>query len=169
MPNRGSILIICLTLAYRVPRNKYPSGAQQTQFHRQVVANIQTVPGVLAATSVLAAPLGGNWNSSEFLLAGQPEPPAAGRPRAFLNLVDPDFLSTMRIRCFKAGVQRPRPTRFDAPSGKWIETSHSGPCTVSKRFWSVGESRSSMGGPGGKFAPGPRGPAGPGNCWPGKG
>ena len=86
-----------LTLAYRVPRNKYPSGAQQTQFHREVTEKIKAVPGVLAAASVRAVPLGGNGSNSGFWRTDAPEPPAAERPQALLNFVDPDFFSTMRI------------------------------------------------------------------------
>ena len=86
-----------LTLAYRVPRNKYPSGAQQAQFHREVVEKVKALPGVLAATSVRAVPLGGNGNRAEFFLADRPEPPAAERPQALLNFADTDFFSTMRI------------------------------------------------------------------------
>jgi putative ABC transport system permease protein len=93
-----------LTLAYRVPHGKYPTGAQQTQFHRQVTARIKALPGVLGATSVRAVPLGGNGSDSEFFVGGQPEPPAAERPRALLNFSDPDFFSTMRIPLLKGRV-----------------------------------------------------------------
>jgi putative ABC transport system permease protein len=86
-----------LTLAYRVPRNKYPSGRAQTEFHRAVVASIKTLPGVLAAASVRAVPFGGNGGSAEFLLTDRPEPAAAERPHALLNFADPCFFSTMEI------------------------------------------------------------------------
>ncbi len=86
-----------MMLAYRVPRNKYPGGAQQAQFHRDVVAKITALPGVLAAASVRAAPLGDNGNIVDFFLADRPEPPAAERPRSLLNFADPYFFSTMRI------------------------------------------------------------------------
>ncbi|HEY3939325.1 MAG TPA: ABC transporter permease [Bryobacteraceae bacterium] len=93
-----------LTLAYRVPRNKYPSGAQQAQFHQEVVSKIKALPGVLAATSVRAVPLGGNGNSSEFFLADRPEPPVSQRPQALLNFADPNFFPAMRIPLLKGRV-----------------------------------------------------------------
>jgi putative ABC transport system permease protein len=93
-----------LTLAYRVPRSKYPTGAQQAQFHQQVVAHIKALPGVMAATSVRAVPLGGNGSRSPFFLAGQPEPPAAERPQALLNFADGNFFATMRIPILKGRV-----------------------------------------------------------------
>ncbi|HZS52920.1 MAG TPA: ABC transporter permease, partial [Bryobacteraceae bacterium] len=93
-----------LTLAYRVPRTKYPSGPQQAQFHHEVVSNIKALPGVIAATSVRAVPLGGNGSRSEFLLTDRPEPPISQRPTALLNFADPDFFSTMRIPLLKGRV-----------------------------------------------------------------
>jgi putative ABC transport system permease protein len=93
-----------LTLAYRVPRTKYPTAAQQSQFHREVVEKIKAVPGILAATSVRAVPLGGNGNNAEFALTDRPEPPAAERPQALLNFADPDFFSTMRIPVLRGRV-----------------------------------------------------------------
>ncbi len=84
-------------LAYRVPRNRYPSGAQQTEFHRRVVEQIKSVPGVVAATSVRAVPLGDNGSFTDFLLTDRPEPEAAARPRALVNFADPDFFSALRI------------------------------------------------------------------------
>jgi predicted permease len=86
-----------LTLSYRVPRNKYPSGEEQTEFHRQVVEKIKAVPGVIAAAAVRAAPLGGNGNSADFFLADLPEPPIAQRPQALINFADAGFFTTMRV------------------------------------------------------------------------
>lgn len=93
-----------LALEYRVPRSKYPSGAQQAQFHREVVEKIKALPGVLAATSVRAAPLSGNGSSAEFFLDDRPEPPPAESPHALLNFADPDFFSAMRIPVLKGRV-----------------------------------------------------------------
>jgi putative ABC transport system permease protein len=93
-----------LTLAYRVPRNKYPRGPQQAQFHREVVARIKALPGVIAATSVRAVPLGGNGNGADFFLADRPERPSAETPHALLNFADPDFFSAMRIPLLRGRV-----------------------------------------------------------------
>jgi putative ABC transport system permease protein len=93
-----------VTLAYRVPRNKYPTGSRQVQFHRQVVERIKAVPGVLSATSVRAVPLGGNGSTSTFFLTDRPEPPVPERPQALLNFADPDFFSTLRIPLLRGRV-----------------------------------------------------------------
>jgi putative ABC transport system permease protein len=86
-----------LTMEYRLPRNKYANGPAQTRFHEQVVAKIQAVPGVIAASSVRAVPLRGNGETLDFLLEDRPEPPAGERPRGLFNTADPHFFSTMRI------------------------------------------------------------------------
>ena len=93
-----------LTLQYRVPRNKYPTGALQAEFHREVVEKIKAVPGVIGAAAVRATPLGSNGNFTDFLLTDRPEPPIAERPRALLNFSDPDFFSTMRIPLLRGRV-----------------------------------------------------------------
>jgi predicted permease len=71
-----------LTLGYRVPRTKYPTGAQQAEFHREVVEKIKAVPGVIDAAAVRATPLGSNGDFTDFLLTDRPEPAVAERPRA---------------------------------------------------------------------------------------
>jgi putative ABC transport system permease protein len=93
-----------LTFEYRVPPAKYPSGAAQNEFHRQVIEQIRAVPGVVAATSVRAVPLGGNGETADFVIAGQPEPSPSERPRGLFNAADPYFFSTMRIPVLRGRV-----------------------------------------------------------------
>ena len=117
-----------LMMAYRVPRNKYPAGTQQNQFHREVVAKIDAVPGVVAATSVRAVPLGGNGNVTEFVLTDRPEPPTAERPRALVNFADPDFFSTMRIPVLKGRAFSER----DQPDGTYVAVINQ---TLARRYF----------------------------------
>ncbi|HLY07578.1 MAG TPA: ABC transporter permease [Rhizomicrobium sp.] len=102
--NRGFDAHNVLTMEYRLPRNKYASGAAQTRFHEQVVARIQAVPGVIAASSVRAVPLRGNGQNVDFLLGDRPEPAAGERPRGLFNAADPYFFSTMRIGLLRGRV-----------------------------------------------------------------
>jgi hypothetical protein len=103
-------------LAYRVPRSKHPTGAQQVEFHREVVEKIQAVPGVLAATSVRAMPLGDNGSYTDILLTGRPEPEPSARPRALLNFADPHFFSTLRIPVLRGRVFN----EHDQPGGPYV-------------------------------------------------
>ncbi len=93
-----------VTFEYRVPRAKYPSGAAQTEFHRRVVEQIRSIPGVAAASSVRAVPLGGNGETDDFFIADRPEPAASERPRTLFNAADPDFFNTMRIPVLRGRV-----------------------------------------------------------------
>jgi len=86
-----------LMMEYRLPRNKYPSGPAQSEFHRQVVENVRGIPGVIGVSSVRAVPLGGNGSTADFSIVGKPEAEPGKRPHAIVNPIDPDFLSTMRI------------------------------------------------------------------------
>jgi putative ABC transport system permease protein len=93
-----------VTFEYRVPLAKYRSGAAQNEFHRQVIEQIRAVPGVIAATSVRAVPLGGNGQSLDFFLTDRAEPSAADRPRGLFNAADPYFFETMRIPVLRGRV-----------------------------------------------------------------
>jgi putative ABC transport system permease protein len=105
-----------MMMAYRVPRAKYTTGAQQTAFHEQVIEKIKAVPGVLNASSVRAVPLGDNGSSSDFLMTDRPEPPAAERPRALLNFADPNFFATMRIPVLRGRAF----TEHDQPGAPYV-------------------------------------------------
>ena len=105
-----------IMMAYRVPRAKYPTGAQQVEFHRQVIENIKAVPGVIDAASVRAVPLGDNGSFSTFLMTDRPEPPLAQRPRALLNFADPDFFATLRIPLLRGRVF----TEHDRPGAPYV-------------------------------------------------
>ena len=117
-----------LTLAYRVPRNKYPSGAAQTEFHRQVVEKIQAVRGVVSATSARAVPLAGNGNMVDFVLTDRPEPGAAQRPRALLNMADENFFGAMRIPVLRGRVF----TEHDQANGPMVAVINQ---TLARRYF----------------------------------
>jgi len=86
-----------LTLEYRVPRNKYPKGEQQWNFHKQVVERTSALPGVKSAAVVRGLPFSGNGGSTNFVLLDRAEPPAGEEPRAQANLADTHFFDTLGI------------------------------------------------------------------------
>jgi putative ABC transport system permease protein len=117
-----------MMMAYRVPRAKYATGAQQAAFHEQVIAKIKAVPGVVDACSVRAVPMGDNGSFSDFLMTDRPEPPAAERPRALLNFADPNFFATMRIPVLRGRVF----TEHDQPGAPYVIAINQ---TLAKRFF----------------------------------
>jgi putative ABC transport system permease protein len=86
-----------LTLEYRVPRNKYPDGRQQWNFHNKVVEHVRALPGVASASVVLALPYSGNGGSLSFVPIDHPEPPKGEEPLAQRNSADSYYFQTMQI------------------------------------------------------------------------
>jgi putative ABC transport system permease protein len=86
-----------LTLEYRVPRNKYPKGAQQTRFHEQVVSKVAALPGVESAADIRALPFSGN-SASRIISFPDRAPAPAGTPWIVgYNAVSPEYFSTVRM------------------------------------------------------------------------
>ena len=84
-----------LTMEYRLPRNKYSSGAEQWNFHRAMVERVAQVPGVVSAAVVQALPLSGNWGEMPFTLPDQPQVRPGEKPTALVTLITPDYFSTI--------------------------------------------------------------------------
>jgi putative ABC transport system permease protein len=93
-----------LTMEYRVPRNKYPEPAQQWAFHQQVVERVQALPGVQAASVVLALPHSGNFGTTTFIPLDRPIPPRGQEPRAQSNRADPYYFRAMDIPLLRGRV-----------------------------------------------------------------
>lgn len=87
-----------LTLEYRVPRNKYPQGGQQTQFHHEVVARVAALPGVVSAGIVGALPLSGNSNRTTIALPDRPPQPRESPLIVQSNTATPHYFETAGIR-----------------------------------------------------------------------
>ncbi len=102
-----------LTMEYRLPANKYPEGAQQWEFHRQVVERVRALPGVRAATVLRALPFSGNGSTLSYDLPDQPSP-ADNLPRARFNSADPYSFATMGIPLLRGRVFDER-DRADSP------------------------------------------------------
>jgi len=86
-----------LTLEYRVPRNKYPEGKQQWNFHTQVVERVSALPGVASAAVVLALPYSGNGGTVGFVPLDRPAPVKGDEPLAQRNSADAHYFDTMQI------------------------------------------------------------------------
>jgi putative ABC transport system permease protein len=86
-----------LTMEYRVPRTKYPEGAQQWNFHKEVTERVRALPGVTSASVILALPYSGNGGTIGFVPLNGPEPPKGQEPVAQRNIADPYYFQTMQI------------------------------------------------------------------------
>lgn len=120
-----------LTLEYRLPRNKYPEGGQQTRFHNEVVARVRALPGVEAAAIVRALPFSGNGGSGSMVTLGFPDRPTAPPSAPYLaqyNAATPGYFDTVRIALREGRTFR---ESDDASAPRVVVVSES----FARRFW----------------------------------
>jgi len=88
--------VLTLRIALLGPRNE--DRARRTQFFRNLLHNISSLPGVVSAAVLDGGgvpPDGGNGDS--FLIAGRPTPPPNEFPDAVHRVISPDYFRTMGI------------------------------------------------------------------------
>ncbi|HXU07852.1 MAG TPA: FtsX-like permease family protein, partial [Blastocatellia bacterium] len=117
-----------LTLEYRVPRNKYPEGQQQWNFHKQVVEKVRGLAGVTSAAVVLALPYSGNGGSMSFVPLDRAEPAKGDEPTAQRNSADAFYFSTMQIPLLSGRVF----TEQDQAGAPQVVVINQ---TMSRRYW----------------------------------
>jgi putative ABC transport system permease protein len=104
-----------LTMEYRLPRNRYPEGAQQWRFHREVAERVARVPGVESAAVVRGLPFSGNGGSVSYALPERPAPPRGQEPKANENAIDPNYLRTVGLPLLRGRNFDERDTPETAP------------------------------------------------------
>jgi putative ABC transport system permease protein len=75
---------------------KYKDPASRSAFYRNMLSELDRIPGVRASGAVFCAPLSQSNFSSSFTVRGAPVP-KADEPSMNLRVVSPDYFSTMRI------------------------------------------------------------------------
>jgi predicted permease len=68
------------------------SEAQGSLLYKQLLSNVDRIPGVSAASLAVTAPLGGSWRTS-YRIAGE----SAGDAQAAYNIVSPGYFATMGV------------------------------------------------------------------------
>jgi putative ABC transport system permease protein len=86
-----------LSFEYRLPRSKYKEPAAQWNFHRQVVEQIQQVPGVQSVSLVRGLPFSGNGATLPIILPDREPPPKGMEPEVMVNTVMPNYFETVGI------------------------------------------------------------------------
>jgi len=104
-----------LTMEYRLPRNRYPEGAQQWRFHREVAERVARVPGVESAAIVRGLPFSGNGGTVTYVLPDRPAPARGQEPRAYENAIDPNYLRTVGLPLLRGRNFDERDTAQTAP------------------------------------------------------
>ena len=85
-----------LTASLALPDSHYPDGSKQSAFYRQLLANLENLPGAESVAISTVLPAGGADEVS-FRLKGQENLPAGERSKARYFVVSPKFFDTARI------------------------------------------------------------------------
>jgi putative ABC transport system permease protein len=117
-----------LTLEYRLPRNKYAEGSQQLEFHRQVLERVRAIPGVRAATQVMALPFSGNAGSVDFELPDRASTTAGEKLQAQINQIADGYFTTLGVPLLRGRVFEDR-DHAQAPSVVVVNRA------LAERFW----------------------------------
>jgi predicted permease len=85
-----------MTMYLQLPSTRYGEIPKQTQFRRQLLARLNSLPDVQAAM-VTDIPLGGNYLSHSFVIDGRPPVAVGGEPEVQTLSVMGDYFQVMRI------------------------------------------------------------------------
>src|SRR5262249_11608969 len=103
-----------LTLQLRLPRTKYPEGAQVASFFERLRERLSALPGVESASGASGILLPKLANSSIFTVENKPQDPREQRLELPFDAVQPNYFQTMGIqllngRAFTAQDARDKP------------------------------------------------------------
>jgi putative ABC transport system permease protein len=87
-----------VTLNVNLPQSKYDKPEKSRDFFRQVLDNMNGLPGIESYATT--APLLGGWQTS-FQVEGLPEPPPGQAPSTDITRVSPEYFRTMGVRLLR--------------------------------------------------------------------
>jgi putative ABC transport system permease protein len=93
-----------LSLEYRLPRSKYKDPIAQWNFHREVVEQLQQIPGVQSASLVRGLPFSGNGGTVSIILPDREAPPTGHEPEVLFNTAMPNYFETIGIPVLRGRV-----------------------------------------------------------------
>ena len=85
-----------LTMFIQLPPSRYSGIPAQTRFRRDLLANMNAVPGIQAAM-ISELPLSGEWLFHSFVLEGRAPVPKGSEPEVQARSIMGDYFRTMRI------------------------------------------------------------------------
>jgi putative ABC transport system permease protein len=85
-----------VTAAVTLPEAKYPEEADITSFHRELLARIRALPGVVEVGGSSTLPLGG-MNRLEYSRPGQPPVDESRAPLTFVRSVTPGYMESISM------------------------------------------------------------------------
>jgi putative ABC transport system permease protein len=85
-----------LTVRTVLPQNKYGALAKRTQFYDQVLARVESIPGVVSAGYTTSVPLQWQGGANGFMIDG-PQPPPGVMTNAIHRQVSANYLQTIGV------------------------------------------------------------------------
>jgi len=117
-----------LTLEYRLPHTKYAAADAPWNFHRQVIEQVQQLPGVQSVALIRSLPFSGNGATTGVALLDRETPQSGREPQVDFNIATPGYFSTARIPLLRGRIFGEQ-DRADTPPVLIINQ------TMAKKFW----------------------------------
>ncbi|MFL6437222.1 MAG: ABC transporter permease [Terriglobales bacterium] len=86
-----------LAMTPSISATAYPQPAQEIAFYRQILENVDAIPGVVSAGAIDSLPLSGNGSNQPIQIEGRPVQAMADQPEVGVRLISNGYLHTMRI------------------------------------------------------------------------
>jgi len=104
-------------LTFRLPiaNDRFPARSHLTSYVREVVARINSVPGITGAAAADALPLQGWNNGMPFQIAGREFRDRANRDSAGFKMVQPDYFRVLGVRLVKGRTLTDRDVKGSPP------------------------------------------------------
>jgi len=103
-----------MTMYLQLPKTRYGEIPKQTQFRRELLSRLNSLPGVQAAM-VTDIPLGGNYVGHRFVIAGRPPVAVGGEPKVQTLSVMGDYFHVIRLPCVRGATSPP----WTAKGNRW--------------------------------------------------
>ena len=117
-----------LTLTLNLPATPVPAVEARRRGLAEMLARIETLPGVRAASLTVFLPLGGSNLNGDFHIGGRPDPPPGRMPVAEQRVVAPHYFRAMGIPLLR-GRDLEESDGPRAPGAALINE------TLARRFW----------------------------------
>ncbi|MGH9498339.1 MAG: ABC transporter permease [Terriglobales bacterium] len=89
--------VLTMTVGIPVPSTRFPTPQDQSNFFREVLQRVRTLPGVESAGVIDALPLTGGGSTQPIAIEDRPPAAMADQPEVAVRLVSPGYLHAMRI------------------------------------------------------------------------
>ena len=117
-----------LTMRLSLPAAQYPAGPSRAAFFQQVIARLQSTPGVQSAAALSRLPLTPGNSGRGLTIDGRPNDGDSDGPSADYRVISPDYFRAMGIPFSKGRDFTERDTA-DAPGVVIINE------TMARRYW----------------------------------